>query len=344
MYDVIVVGARVAGSSTAMLLARKGYRVLVVDRTALPSDTLSTHQVQLPGVAMLNRWGLLDRVIASGAPATRHVTFDQGVGVLEGHFPTFQGIDALYSPRRTVLDMILVEGAREAGAERREQLVVDELVTKAGRVIGIRGGEKGGAKVTETARLVVGADGKHSLAAKAVGGERVRAGRRVERFRSTPDLPNFFRQPYGPGWALVGDASLVMDPITGRGITDAFRGAELLAEAIDDGWSGRSPLDAALAGYQRQRDHEILPMYEFTTALASFGPPKLEDEVLLRSLVGRQAEIDRFLGVITGAVPLRDYLSPGNLLKVIGVRGMTKVMLSRPRHAPRPGTPQPEPV
>jgi 2-polyprenyl-6-methoxyphenol hydroxylase-like FAD-dependent oxidoreductase len=75
-YDVIVVGARCAGSPTAMLLARKGYRVLLVDRATFPSDTLSTHQVQFPGIARLARWGLLDRVIAAGTPPTRHVRFD----------------------------------------------------------------------------------------------------------------------------------------------------------------------------------------------------------------------------------------------------------------------------
>jgi 2-polyprenyl-6-methoxyphenol hydroxylase-like FAD-dependent oxidoreductase len=101
MYDVIIVGARPAGSSTAMLLARKGFRVLLVDRATFPSDTLSTHQVQLPGVARLKRWGLLDRVVSSGAPATRHVRFDANGIVLEGHYPTFRGVDALYSPRRT---------------------------------------------------------------------------------------------------------------------------------------------------------------------------------------------------------------------------------------------------
>jgi 2-polyprenyl-6-methoxyphenol hydroxylase-like FAD-dependent oxidoreductase len=98
-----------------MLLARRGYKVLVVDRAAFPSDTLSTHQVQVPGIAMLDRWGLLDRVIASGAPATRHLRFDQELAQLDGHFPTFQGVDALYSPRRTVLDAILLDAAREPG-------------------------------------------------------------------------------------------------------------------------------------------------------------------------------------------------------------------------------------
>ncbi len=396
MYDVIVVGARVAGSSTAMLLARKGFKVLVVDRATFPSDTLSTHQVHMSGMASLDRWGLLGRVTASNAPATRNLTFDTGRVVLNGHFPAFQGVDAMYSPRRTLLDAILVDAARQAGAEVRERFSVDEALMEDGRVTGIRGRDKGGATVRETARLVVGADGKRSLVAGAVGaptyrekptlsmafytywagvevkggeiygrdrravgvwptndglvmtyiawpiqefqafrsdiegnflrtldlagglGERVRAGERAERFRGSPDLPNFFRRPYGPGWALVGDAGLVMDPITGQGISDAFRDAELLAEAVGAGLGGGEPLARALAGYQRQRDSAVLPMYEHTTELASFGPPKPEEAVLFASLAGRQAEIDRFFGVITGAVPLRDYLSPGNLVTLIG--------------------------
>src|SRR5215468_808760 len=117
MYDVIVVGTRAAGASTAMLLARKGYKVLAVDRAEFPSDTLSTHQVQVPGVALLERWGLLDAVAASNAPATRRVRFDAGPVVLDGHFPCFEHVDALYSPRRTVLDRILVDAARAAGAD-----------------------------------------------------------------------------------------------------------------------------------------------------------------------------------------------------------------------------------
>src|SRR5215831_3332132 len=145
MYDAIVVGGRVAGSSTAMLLARKGMKVLVLDRSTFPSDTLSTHQVQVPGVARLRRWGLLDAVIASGAPPARHVLFDQGPIALEGHFPEFEGVDAVYSPRRTVLDAILLDAAREGGAEVREDFIVEGLTTEAGRVTGIRGAQKGGA-------------------------------------------------------------------------------------------------------------------------------------------------------------------------------------------------------
>jgi 2-polyprenyl-6-methoxyphenol hydroxylase-like FAD-dependent oxidoreductase len=421
MYDVIVVGARVAGSATATLLAGKGLRVLVVDRASFPSDTLSTHQVQLPGVARLRRWGLLDAVVASGTPPARHVRFDVGPAVLEGHFPTFQGVDAVYSPRRTVLDGLLVEAARAAGAEVRERFIVEELVVEGGRVTGIRGREKGGAPVAESARLTVGADGKHSLVARTVGaashhdrppltvacytywdgvplqggelyarprravgawptndgltmtyvawpveeyaafradveggvlgtldlagdlGQRVRAGRRAERFRASPDLPSFVRRPYGPGWALVGDAGLVMDPITGQGIGDALRDAELLAEAAEAGL-GRRPLEAALAGYERARDRAALPMYQFTGQLASFAPPTAEQEALFAAVAADQAETERFFGVMTGAVPLADYFSPRNLLRLLGPRAMVRLLVGRLRRPRPPAAPHPAAV
>ena len=124
MHDVIIVGARVAGSATALLLARAGLKVLVVDRATFPSDTLSTHQVQLPGGARLARWGLLDAVIASGAPAARQVRFDTGAAVLSGRFAPYGRVDGVYSPRRTVLDTLLVEAARAAGAEVRQRFDV----------------------------------------------------------------------------------------------------------------------------------------------------------------------------------------------------------------------------
>ena len=407
MYDVIVVGARVAGSSTAMLLARAGLKVLVVDRAGFPSDTLSTHQVQLPGVARLRRWGLLDAVVASGAPPARHVRFDVGPVVLEGHFPAFQGVDALYSPRRTVLDPLLLEAARAAGAEVRERFAVDEVVVEHGRVTGIRGREKGGAPVAESARLTVGADGKHSLVARTIGaavhhdrpplttacytywdgvplqggelyarprraigawptndglvmtyvgapvaefatfrrdpegnllraldlagdlGARVRAGHLVEHLRGTPELPNFFRRPYGPGWALVGDAGYVLDPITAQGISDALRDAELLADAAAAGFGGVRPLDAALARYQRERDRSALPMYRFTTDLAAFHPLKVEERVLFAALADHPERTTEFLGVLAGAVPVSEFMTPRNLLRIMGARGMGKIALSK---------------
>ncbi|MDQ4098924.1 MAG: NAD(P)/FAD-dependent oxidoreductase, partial [Chloroflexota bacterium] len=86
------------------------------------------------------------------------------------------------------------------------------------------------------------------------------------------DLPNFFRKPYGPGWALVGDAGYHRDPIPARGISDAFRDAELLAEAIDAGFSGRRPLEDALADYEQRRNEAARPTYEETLAVAEFRP------------------------------------------------------------------------
>src|SRR5258707_4544764 len=103
--------------------------------------------------------------------------------------------------------------------------------------------------------------------------DRVRAGQRAERFRATPDLPNTFRVPHGPGWALVGDAGLVMDPITAQGIGNALRDAETLAHAIAVGLDGGRPLDAGLSDYQRRPDAAVGPMYDFTTNLAAFNPP-----------------------------------------------------------------------
>jgi 2-polyprenyl-6-methoxyphenol hydroxylase-like FAD-dependent oxidoreductase len=416
MYDVLIVGARVAGASTALLLARKGFDVLVVDRAAFPSDTLSTHQVQVPGVARLARWGLLERLIASNAPATRRLRFDPGPAVLSGRLPEYAGADAMFSPRRTVLDALLVDAAREAGAEIRERFVVDEVLTAGACVTGIRGRERRGSNVAIRAPLVIGADGKNSFVAstvqapsyhekpclttayytyweglpveggevyvrpgRAIGvwptndglvltvvfcpnrefrafrsdvernflaaldlagdlGERVGAATRAERFYGTADLPNFFRRPFGPGWALLGDAGHVLDPITGRGIDDAFRDAEVLADAVEAGLGGREPLESALARYQAERDRAALPMYEFTAELASLGPPVVEQQVLFRALEGNEAEIERFFGVFAGTVPLGDYFTPKNLGRIVGRRGMARILLSKARPGRRSAT------
>src|SRR5215475_1111544 len=174
-YDVIVVGARVAGAATAMLLARQGLRVLAVDRASFPSDSISSHQLQVPGVALLHRWGLLAKLTAAGTPPARRVRFDAGGGlVMNGRFPAYDGVNALYSPRRILLDSILVEAAREAGAEVRENFRVTQVIASDGRISGIQGAARGRPEVTETASLVIGADGKRSLVAGAVGARRYR--------------------------------------------------------------------------------------------------------------------------------------------------------------------------
>jgi 2-polyprenyl-6-methoxyphenol hydroxylase-like FAD-dependent oxidoreductase len=419
-YDAIIIGARVAGSATAMLLARHGLRVLAVDKAEFPSDTLSTHQVQLPGIARLERWGLLGRIAAAGTPATRKVRFDPGGVVLEGSYPAFEGVDALYSPRRTVLDTLLVEAARAAGAEIRERFAIEEIVTEDGRVTGVRGREPRGPAVKESARIVVGADGRHSLLARTTGarayyeqpaktfayytywdglpvdggemygrerrmigvwptndglvmtyvagpieefhdfrsdietnllasldlagdiGQRARAGRRAERIYGTARTASYFRTPYGPGWALVGDAGLAMDPVTGQGISDALRDAELLAEAITDGLGGVRPLEAALREYQHARDRAVKPMYDFTQEVASMAPPRIEQKLVFKALERDPRQTQRFLAMLTGAVSIGEFFSPRNLRSLIGLRGFAKIAASRlrPRRSATDGPPR----
>jgi 2-polyprenyl-6-methoxyphenol hydroxylase-like FAD-dependent oxidoreductase len=167
-YDAIVVGARCAGSPTAMLLAREGHRVLLVDKATFPSDTMSTHLVHPPGVAALERWGLLDRLVATGCPPVERYSFDFGPVSVAGSPQPIDGVARAYGPRRTVLDKLLVDAAAEAGAEVRESFTVEEIVAEDETVTGIRGHARGGETVTERAQVVIGADGKHSLVAKAV--------------------------------------------------------------------------------------------------------------------------------------------------------------------------------
>jgi len=404
-FDVVIVGSRPAGAATALLLARAGMHVLAVDRARFPSDTLSTHQIQLPGGACLARMGLLEAVIASGAPPARQARFDPGPAVLSGTYRPYQGVDAVYSPRRTTLDTIVLDAARAAGAQILDNFDVDHVMIDDGRVIGIRGAERGSrTPSTFRASLVIGADGKHSTVAASVGapaydetpplsagaytyweglplsggemygrpdrmvgawptndgltitfvamphrefaafrgdletavlstldacadlGERARSANRVEPIRATNDLPNRYRKPYGPGWALVGDAGLVMDPITGQGIGHALLDAESLTTAIlQDG-----PLERALAAHQARRDRATKPMYDFTRTLASFRPDPA-GEILFRAIQGDQPRIDEFLGVITGSVPMRTYFSGRNLHRIVGTRKMLSMIAGQAR-------------
>jgi flavin-dependent dehydrogenase len=130
-YDAIVIGARCAGSPTAMLLARRGHKVLVVDRATFPSDTVSTHLLHPPGVASLGRWGLLERLVATGCPPIDTYAFDFGPFSISGA-PGTDDTPVAYGPRRTVLDKLLVDAAAEAGAEVREGFTVQEVVATTG--------------------------------------------------------------------------------------------------------------------------------------------------------------------------------------------------------------------
>jgi flavin-dependent dehydrogenase len=205
-YDVIVVGARCAGSPVAMLMARKGYRVLVVDRATFPSDTVSTHIVQPLAVAALARWGLRDRLVATGCPPVHTYAFDFGPFTISGS-PGNPSTPVAYCPRRIILDKLLVDAAAEAGAEIREGFTVDEVVFDAGRVVGIRGRSHGGGSVTERARVVIGADGWHSVIAEAV---------RPERYNEKPPLLAAYYS-YWSGLPVDGRFEIHIRPYRGFG-------------------------------------------------------------------------------------------------------------------------------
>jgi flavin-dependent dehydrogenase len=288
-------------------------------------------------------------------------------------------------PRRTILDKLLLDAAVEAGAEVREGFIVEELVFEDGRVVGIKGRTHAGASVEERANIVVGADGRQSLVARAVEASKyhekpplmcgyysywrglpmngrfetyIRPNRGcaaadthdgltlvvvgwpnaefeankkdverhyVETIRLAPALsdrldsatraapvagatiPNFFRKPYGPGWALVGDAGYNKDPITAQGITDAFRDAEHLATALDDVFSGVRSFDEAMSSYQQTRDEHVLSMYEFTCQLATLAPPPPEMQRLFGSIQGNQPAMDRFVQMNAGTISPADF-------------------------------------
>lgn len=394
-YDAIVIGARCAGSPTAMLLARKGYKVLVVDRSTFPSDTVSTHLVHPLGVAALARWGLLDRLLATGCPPIDTYALNFGPITITGA-PGTDDAPVAYAPRRTVLDKLLVDAASEAGAEVREGFTVEEIVVEDGRVTGVRGHSKGAPTLTERARVVVGADGRFSMVAQAVqpeqynekppilqgyysywsglpmdgrfetyvrpqrgfaawptnddltlivGGwpvaeaeenkkdvegnfvksiemapsfaERFHRAKREARFAGTA-VPNFFRKPYGAGWALVGDAGYNKDFITAQGIQDAFRDAEMCAAALDETFSAARDFDAAMGAYQSARDQHVLPMYEFTTQLATLEPPPPEMQQLLGAVHGNQEAMDGFARVTAGVTSPAEFFSEDNVGRIFG--------------------------
>jgi flavin-dependent dehydrogenase len=379
-----------------MLLARRGYRVLLVDRATFPSDTISTHWIWQLGLGCLQRWGLLDRVLATNSPLIPRLGLDLGAFQLLGDLPAVDGIAAACAPRRTVLDKILVDAAAEAGAEVREGFSVTGLTWSDGRVTGIRGHGRGGGEVEEQGRIVIGADGRNSLIARMVGAaeynvrpaltcgyyaywsaaphvpaihplprrvaisfptndgltvayvalsrgdfEEVRSdlgrfmtdtlsmvadfrqpfddARRVGPIVGMRDIPNFFRQAHGDGWALVGDAGYHKDPIIAQGVSDAFRSAEWLADAVHAGFSGIRPLNEALANYQRVRDEQFAPMYEMSCNLANLELPPPETMALYQALRTNTIERNRFFGTLGAAVSAAKFYAPENLQRIIGI-------------------------
>jgi 2-polyprenyl-6-methoxyphenol hydroxylase-like FAD-dependent oxidoreductase len=389
-YDAIVIGARCAGSPAAMLLARKGYKVLLVDKAKFPSDTISTHVIVPRGAAALQRWGLLDRVKATGCPPIHTYTFDFGPLKIAGSPGTADSPNA-YCPRRTLLDKILVDAAVESGVELREEFSVDEVTMSDGRVTGIKGHAKNSTPVTETARVVIGADGLNSIVSKTVKpeqynekpalqgsyysyfadlptdgrfeicigmdhgfaaaetndgltmvvggwpiadyetkkknheanwigmlesepgfGDRVRGARRAAKIYGAA-TPNYFRKPYGEGWALIGDAGYRKDPITAQGIANAFLDAERCSRALDASFSGAQSYGEAMSAYQRERDEDSMGMYEMTCQLAAFAPPPPEMLQLIGAMQGNQKAMDAFAQMNAGTLSPERFFAPEHI-------------------------------
>jgi flavin-dependent dehydrogenase len=169
-YDVVVVGARCAGAATGMLLGRSGLRVLLLDRARRGSDTLSTHALMRGGALQLARWGLLDAVVAAGTPPVRQTSFHYCDETVRVSLKPYAGIEALYAPRRTVLDALLVDAAEAAGVRTRFGVDVTGLLRgPGGRVVGVTGRDRDGGRVEVRAPLTVGADGVRSLVARLAG-------------------------------------------------------------------------------------------------------------------------------------------------------------------------------
>ena len=350
-FDAIVVGARVAGAATAMLLAQGGLDVLVLDRARAGADPLSTHALMRGGVLQLRRWGLLDRIVDAGTPPVRRTVIHYGDDAEAIAISPKAGVDSLYNPRRTVLDPLLVEAATAAGAHVRFGADVRTVHRDgSGRVTGVTYRDRDGRTRSANAATTIGADGRRSLVARSVGArddvsgqqssavlygywsgiqvdgdewfyrpgvaagliptnrqqvgvwvstssarfnadfrgdpkvsfarllrlaapdlvDRVARGTQVERLRGHLGAPGYMRQAWGPGWALVGDAGYLKDPITAHGITDAMRDAELLADAVAVAVQHRVDGDDALAAYQRTRDELSTRMFFTADAVASY--------------------------------------------------------------------------
>jgi 2-polyprenyl-6-methoxyphenol hydroxylase-like FAD-dependent oxidoreductase len=402
-YDVVIVGARCAGASTAMLLARQGHRVLMVDRARFPSEIPHGHFIHRHGPPRLARWGLLDRVVASGCPPVSSLLTYFGDFRFVVHKVEVDGVAWGYGPRRSRLDKILIDAAVEAGAHLLEGVAVESLLMDDGRVVGIR--TASGTSIG--ARLTIGADGRRSLVARQVAapayetvpplmcwyftyfddvpqamfemhvlperrvifshptndnllamfvgwpidefgsvrsdidrsfyaaldlapglGARVRAGQRVERYFGTADLPNFLKKPYGPGWALGGDAGCHKDPLQGRGVGDALLDADLLADAVHSGLSEAQPLDVALANYELRRNEAMLPGYYENIRMAHLRPMPPEVLNLRRALRDKPADATRYFLAIYGRIPDEDFFNPTNLERIVGSASRQSVALA----------------
>ena len=384
-----------------MLLARKGYKVLVVDRATFPSDTISTHLIHPPGVAALERWGLLDRLVATGCPPIDTYAFDFGPFTIAGS-PGTDDAPVAYGPRRTVLDKLLVDAASEAGAEVREgspsrrsssrtaaspasaataraaRPSPSTPASSSERTAGTRSSREAvqPEQYNEKPPLLCGyytywsglpMDGRFEayvrpdrgvrgvaherrpdarrrrLAVRGVRGQQERHRRQLPQDvrpgagvrRADPRRPSAksassarrcrttSASPSGPAgrWSATPATTRTSSPP--RASSDAFRDAELCADALDEAFSGARSFDDAMGEYQSTRDEHVLPMYEFTCQLATLEPPPPELQQLLAAVHGNQEAMDGFARVNAGVTSPAEFFSEENVGRIFAAADAT---------------------
>jgi 2-polyprenyl-6-methoxyphenol hydroxylase-like FAD-dependent oxidoreductase len=370
-WDVVIVGARCAGAATALRFARSGRSVLVLDRADPARHTLSSHVLVAPAVARLDDLGLLAQVLATGAPPVRAFLFEFGAATHAR--PVLGPRDYLLSVRRTVLDPLHARAAAAAGATVRTGVQIEDLPRDGDRVTGVRGRDVDGQPFAARARLVVGADGRHSIVARRVGAPESEvlpspsgavyayyrgvgpsaAGADAVQFAAGPacdvlccpcdgalhvvvlivgaaefprlaaggsaayearlakvptvaprltgatrvggtfaasprELRGYFRHPFGPGWALVGDAGYYAHPAAANGIADALRAAELVHGLVEKAWAAGGAAEEDLEEYRRTRDAENTGAFHFSYRLGQVNP--FADPTFAASVLGPQSD------------------------------------------------------
>jgi 2-polyprenyl-6-methoxyphenol hydroxylase-like FAD-dependent oxidoreductase len=401
-YDAIVVGARVAGSATALGLAKRGWRVLLLDGATFPSDTLSTHLLWSDALREFDRLGVLSEILATDAPPIGRIRLAFGEYANEAPIPTTAGYPPLLSVRRVVLDALLLAAVRrQAGITTLEGITVAELLRDGETVAGVRGVTRGsGEPLLARAGVTIGADGRHSTIVREAGAaeydpvppllatyyryyrgitplttptleayrdasggfcylfpcdagywtlaisfpqaefaavrrdhdaqlaahiarkpglpERLAGVEAATPWRGAGDLTNFYRAPFGPGWALVGDAGQHKDPITARGIADALRHAALLTAALDRVRRRESDWQTALGAYQAERDAQSRPLYDFTVDRPPADVAPTDWSAYLGRTLADPTFLSRYIGFMATTTPPEDFYTAHAVHETLG--------------------------
>lgn len=410
-YDVIVIGARIVGASTAALLAQQGFRVLLLEKATFPSPTVSCPVIFGNALEILERFGAEAAIERLGAPKIRLYGTDYGYARVVGHLPAYQGRDYAYSIQRDRLDEALARHVEKLpNVTLREGFGVTELVRDTDRVVGVRGRGHGGSIEEFHARyMVIGADGRNSWMARTVGAreyntkpaqaygyyayyrnvipldepsaigyrapglnvlvfdadqdltvlsmgaftpsfevarknpeatllnaiqqvpELTRRTQRAERVTPVMGLaPSgmFHRQPYGSGWALVGDAGMRLDPITGQGIYQGLHAAELLVKALVEIRSGVAANDA-LKRFHQTRDKDSKAAYDFAALQAELAPHPWYVRKSIRHAAADPQLASFYIGTSNGSTPAAENFNVFRLLRLL-LKPLPQAHLAQP--------------